>query len=496
MIEDIQARLQARFQAHLGNRDELLASPSIVAATLLCVLVLFQWRRAGGAKAFPTPRLGLPLIGDALAFLNSPVGFVKDATNKCGPIFQVKLLFANIVYLRGTQLNRMYVDVKEDIWSFGGGIGMFLKKIAIPGYFEHFRTLVGSLNRGINRKVTLDRYTELAGEEADKALLKWSQQPDVKIFEEASKYVHRVIVRTLMGQDFYDHHIEELYDLLHRMEDEIGHPLNLLLPDWVSHPPARRLGQARDRFAEIFEQQMAIRRQNPEQWKGSLDYITYTLEDPRTAHLQEYYPSHHTVLMFAAHTSTVASIAWTAMELIRNPQYVDAIRQSFKEHGDVHQSPELLACVKESGRHYSGVHMYRTTHRPVKLEDGYTVPENWVVCTSPYLTHHDADIYQQPDRWLPERWLRPTARLQNLNNATDAAFLQFGAGSHRCPGENMAGIIARELVSRLVKNYDFQWGRQGPAQLDIAAMDFSKVGSPWLRGDARIRLQPRKSTAA
>lgn len=122
MIEDIQARLQARFQAHLGNRDELLASPSIVAATLLCVLVLFQWRRAGGAKAFPTPRLGLPLIGDALAFLNSPVGFVKDATNKCGPIFQVKLLFANIVYLRGTQLNRMYVDVKEDIWSFGGGI--------------------------------------------------------------------------------------------------------------------------------------------------------------------------------------------------------------------------------------------------------------------------------------------------------------------------------------------------------------------------------------
>lgn len=190
-----------------------------------------------------------------------------------------------------------------------------MKKIAIPGYFDHFRNLVGSLNRGINRKVTLDRYTELAGEEADKALLKWSQQSDIKVFEEASKYVHRVIVRTLMGQDFYDEHVDELYDLVHRMEDEIGHPLNLLLPDWFPHPPARRLGKARDRFAEIFAQQMEIRRQNPEKWKGSLDYITYTLEDPRTAHLQEFYPSHHTVLMFAAHTSTVASIAWTALEV-------------------------------------------------------------------------------------------------------------------------------------------------------------------------------------
>ncbi|GKZ79981.1 hypothetical protein AnigIFM56816_004190 [Aspergillus niger] len=487
MIEAIQARL--------ADDEHLLAQPMIVAGALFFLLVVFQLRRAGGSKAFPSPRLGYPLVGDALAFLNRPVAFVQDATRKCGPIFHVKILFANIVYLRGTQLNRMYVDVKEDIWSFGGGIGIFLKKIAIPGYFDHFRNLVGSLNRGINRKVTLDRYTELAGEEADKALLKWSQQSDVKVFEEASKYVHRVIVRTLMGQDFYDEHIDELYDLLHRMEDEIGHPLNLLLPDWFPHPPARRLGKARDRFAEIFAQQMAIRRQNPEKWKGSLDYITYTLEDPRTAHLQEYYPSHHTVLMFAAHTSTVASIAWTAMELIRNPEYVEAIRQSFQTNEDVHQSPVLLACVKESGRHYSGVHMWRTTHRPVQLEDGYTVPENWVVCTSPYLTHHDPEIYEQPQQWLPERWLRPTARLQNLNNATDAAFLQFGAGSHRCPGENMAGIIARELVSRLVKNYDFQWGSQGPAKIDVSNMDFSKVGSPWLQGDALIQIQPRKSAA-
>lgn len=119
-------------QARLADDEQLLAQPMVVAAALLFLLVVFQLRRTGGSKAFPSPRLGYPLVGDALAFLNRPVAFVQDATRKCGPIFHVKILFANIVYLRGTQLNRMYVDVKEDIWSFGGGI---VGIIFLPSFF-------------------------------------------------------------------------------------------------------------------------------------------------------------------------------------------------------------------------------------------------------------------------------------------------------------------------------------------------------------------------
>lgn len=177
--------------------------------------------------------------------------------------------------------------------------------------------MVSSLNRGINRTAALEHYRSVAAEEAEKSLSDWASKSDIEIFEEASKFAHKVIVRCLMGQDFYEKNIDELYDLLHRMEADIGHPFNFLFPDWVPHPPAKRLGKARDRVAEIFHERLNEREQNPEKWRNSLDYVSYTLNDASTAHLKEYYPAHHTLLMFAAHTSTVASIAWTVVQ-VRN----------------------------------------------------------------------------------------------------------------------------------------------------------------------------------
>lgn len=192
---------------------------------------------------------------------------------------------------------------------------MFLNKAANPGYFTHGRNLLGSINRGVNRSAALQSYGRLAGEEAHKSLQHWSQMPDVEIFESISRFVHRVIVRCMMGEDFYDHHVDELYDLLQQMESLVGHPFNLLLPSWVPHLPGRQLAQARNRFAEIFRERLAARQLESDVWRDSLDYINYTLNDPRTAQLADYYPSHHVVLMFAAHTSTVASIAWTIVEV-------------------------------------------------------------------------------------------------------------------------------------------------------------------------------------
>ncbi|RAK74479.1 cytochrome P450 [Aspergillus fijiensis CBS 313.89] len=471
--------------------EQQLAYSSVVIGALVVCLVCLFWPTESTKRAPPAPNFGVPRIGDAAAFLADPVSFVQKATQKCGSIFQIKLLVANLVYLRGVKLNRMYTDVKEDTWSFGGGIGLFLRKIAKPGYFDHLRTLVNSLNRGVNRKAALEHYFQLIEEEAGKALQGWSQRGAVPVFEETSRFVHRVIVRCLMGQDFYDHHLDELYEILHHMEADIGHPFNLLLPEWIPHPAARRLEQNRDRFAQIFEQQVADRRRNLEIWRDSLDYISFTLEDPRTAHLEGYLPSHHTVLMFAAHTSTVASISWTILELLRNPDYLAQLRQSLATHPDARKCPELLAGIKETGRHYSGVHMFRTTHRAVELEGGkYLVPPNWIVSISPYLTHHDPEIFHTPQEWIPERWLQPDDRMQNLNNPREAAFLQFGAGCHRCPGEALAGIIAQGLLATLVRRYDLFWGKEGPPT-DLTALDFSKVGSPWLEGDASIAISPK-----
>ncbi|KAK7511885.1 cytochrome P450 [Phyllosticta citriasiana] len=459
------------------------------------VVVLAAVARAGASKKLKRPRLGgPPLLGDAAAFANNPVAAIKQSESQCGPIFAVRMLFRDNVWLRGNKLNKFYAHVKEDTWSFGGGMGLFLNKVVVPGYFENLRTLIGSLNRCINKNEALNHYAGVAREEASKSVDDWGRSgTDIELFESVSYLVHRIIVRCLMGPDFYEKNVDDLYHLLHAVEADIGNILHFLLPDWVPHPAARRLWKKRDEMQEIFRQRLREREQNPEKWADAEDYISHTLRDKVALTLKEYFPAHHTLLMFAAHTSTVASISWTITELLRNPDILEKLRHELSTVDNVHTSPLLVACLKETGRHYSGVNMLRLSHDPVTLpESDVVVPAGSIVSISPYVTHHDPDNFARPYEWLPERWIDGKAQLIAPKAADPSVFLGFGQGSHRCPGEKMAGYVTREVVGFLVKECTFDWGKPGrPEKFDL---DFAKIGSPWLKGDVAVRVS-RKPAA-
>jgi len=189
------------------------------------------------------------------------------------------------------------------------------------------------MSKGITRKEILDHYGDLAERETQLSLKSWYKESEVELFESISYLVHRIIVASLMGPDFYEHHVDELFHLLHIMEGNLGSLWNFCLPEWVPHPAARRLWAARDRVCEIFEERLREREKNPEKWENSMDYISYTLKDPATAHLKRFYGAHHTLLMFAAHTSTVATIAWTVLE-VRNSRF-SLQHQIFKNHSNL-----------------------------------------------------------------------------------------------------------------------------------------------------------------
>lgn len=73
-------------------------------------------------RSIPSPNIGLPFIGDALGYAKDPVDFVRRATVKCGQVFRINMILNNIVFLRGTEMNKMYLDTREEVWSFGDGM--------------------------------------------------------------------------------------------------------------------------------------------------------------------------------------------------------------------------------------------------------------------------------------------------------------------------------------------------------------------------------------
>lgn len=148
------------------------------------------------------------------------------------------------------------------------------------------------------------------------------------------------------------------------------------------------------------------------------------------------------------------------------------------------------SLIKETTRYYVSINDLRLVRRaePIKQRPELpTIPKGSIVSISPYLTHHNPSTWVLPDVWYPERWQQDPDLDKKVNSDNELCYMPFGAGTHRCPGEKMAIRAARVAVAAIIQNADISWGRGGSSQ-NTTRLDFSKVGSPWMKGDVRLKF--------
>ncbi|KAK9436402.1 cytochrome P450 4F8 [Metarhizium brunneum] len=467
----------------------------LLAATAAAILTLLRRRSPISLPGYKGEG-SLAFLHDAKAFATKPIALIQKATRQCGDVFSIQVLSVYNVWLRGNQLNKVYLETREDVWSFVGGMGLFLNKIIDSGYWDHYRVLLSSLSRYVSSGPAQRYAATVSVEETQKAAAEWSLWDGFELFDTVSYLVHKIIVRSLMGEDFYEHNAAELFNLLHSMEADIGSLLSFILPEWVPHPPARRLLKARNRFKEIFMERLRERdRQERSDVRPLQDYVAFTMEDGATVPLKYLMPSHHTMLIFAAHTSTAASISWNIIALLRHPNVMKQVTSELRSMPEGEESLLFQACIKETSRYYCGMKLLRLARENVCIPgSNVNIPKGAVVSISPYLTHLDPENYSEPEVWNPQRWISNEQKIVQIDNKTGGVkYLPFGGGSHKCVGEKMAMIIVARTVAALLREYDFAWETEDiPDKTDFSNLSFDKVGTPWLRGGVRVRM--RKAT--
>lgn len=176
-------------------------------------------------------------------------------------------------------------------------------------------------------------------------------------------------------------------------------------------------------------------------------------------------------------------------QLLKSPERLSRLRTDLAASSEISGSPFLDALVKETGRHYSGNLDVRWARQGKTLRNSnVTIPAGTIVSISPYLTHHDPETWKNADSYYPERWVEQPGLVQKLNDGTQLRYIPFGAGSHRCPGEKMATVLSKTVIATTVQNAKISWGAAGSTQ-DTTTLDFSKVGSPWLKGDVHVAIR-------
>jgi len=164
-------------------------------------------------------------------------------------------------------------------------------------------------------------------------------------------------------------------------------------------------------------------------------------------------------LFVAGHETTALSLSWTWYLLSENPAAEARLHEELRDvlggrpadPGDLEKLPYLNAVVNESLRLFPPAFiMARLNVEPVKFGE-YEIPAGRTILSSQWIMHRDARSFEQPEKFLPERWLDGL-----MERLPAGAYFPFGDGPRRCIGQGFALLETALVVAALTQKFQFR----------------------------------------
>ncbi|XP_051123013.1 probable (S)-N-methylcoclaurine 3'-hydroxylase isozyme 2 [Andrographis paniculata] len=191
-----------------------------------------------------------------------------------------------------------------------------------------------------------------------------------------------------------------------------------------------------------------------------------------------------TELLIAGTDSTIITVTWLIVELIRNPQILSKVRleiaeSAIEEDGSCNGSitfdesrlsncEYFQACIKETLRlHIPGP--FLVPHRAIEAcrVRNYIVPKDSIVLVNAWAIHLDPETWKDASSFRPDRFLLHSDKIDFVG--PDLEFLPFGAGRRMCPGYHLGFRNVQLVVASLIHCFDWSLpGGENPKNLDIA----------------------------
>jgi cytochrome P450 len=251
------------------------------------------------------------------------------------------------------------------------------------------------------------------------------------------------------------------------MNDELG--AGALVPnETFSKRYEELLAYAEKLEAEIL-QMIHRRRESNELGRDVLSILVRMHDDEEGGLTDEELVGQAAVLFSAAHMTTAHSLCWTLFLLAEHPTTMQRLWSDWQQEGDALEMPSQAApegaawgdadshgeadeslsllerVIKESMRLLpASAYSQRINVEAVELGP-YRLPRGTGIVFTPLVTHHLAETFTEPNRFLPDRWL--------TTKPSPYAYHPFGAGARMCIGGPLALVIMRVALRRILSRY-------------------------------------------
>jgi len=161
-------------------------------------------------------------------------------------------------------------------------------------------------------------------------------------------------------------------------------------------------------------------------------------------------------LFFAGHETTAQALAWIWYALATHPAVEEKLHAELQlvlegrlpTADDLPRLPYTQMIVAETLRQYPPAWVFsRKATFPDRIGD-FDIPAGATLLISPHVLHHHPAYWSHPEDFLPERFTQAVA-----TGRYPEAYFPFGAGPHRCIGQELALMEASLVVATIAQKY-------------------------------------------
>ena len=322
----------------------------------------------------------------------------------------------------------------------------------LPVLGEHSVLLLDEPEHMSQRKLMLppfhgrrmQAYREVMARAAAEEIDRWPTDAPIRMRPRMQAVTLEVIVRAVFGVD-EGARLTRLRDQLRGTLNLLADPRRAILMVLLGPERLRRLPWFRRKLESvdrlIFDE-ISLRRGAPDLAERD-DILSLLLqathEDGRAMGDRELRDELMTLLV-AGHETTATALSWAVELLARHPAELERLEEDV-DGGD---GAYLDAVIKETLRLRPVIALVlRKLTEPMEI-GGRLLPAGVSVAPSIYLVHRRPDVYPEPERFRPERFLESPAGTYT--------WIPFGGGVRRCLGGAFAEfemqVVLRELVAR------------------------------------------------
>jgi cytochrome P450 len=399
----------------------------------------------------------LPGWSQAQAWIEDPIRFWEGCRDEFGDIFTVQLgsLGAVVLFSQPEAVRKVFQlpaesyecrQYNEQYKYVMGGESLLLSDG--PRHRSRRRLLMSPLHQALTPQLAC-AIQRLTSEMVDS----WPRGEPISV----RPAIHLLSLRIMLDVLFGDLGRPICQEIQQRFKDEI-------LQDLGTWSPWRRFGRLHPLFRELISSEVRAAREATAQPPATLfDTLAQARDNAGDELADDEIQDHVFTMLVAGVDPTAIAITWALYWIQSSPEVKETLARELTTCRDaadpleVAELPYLSAVCQEVLRMYPVVTTPTGRKLTTRVEIGGWQFEPGVTllpCT--YLVHHRADLYPEPDRFRPERFLD--------RQFGPHQYFPFGGGNRTCIGATLAPLEIKLALATILRRLDLELANPGPVR--------------------------------